>query len=152
MRRSMLQFGSVILLAGLLVFACNDSSTNSNDDDTSDMPFGTQRDIAMADSMWNAYSDYADNWDQYPGLEGWQDGNSPHGAYLKYYINDIAKGDLENFPYGSVIIKENYPAEDESQPGPITFMTRIEGYDSDNYDWFYAKYLPDGHSMKMTPA
>lgn len=130
----------VIFAAG--VYYCDSSPTESEEDEEM-MSFGKETDVQMARAIWASIEGYESSWSQYPGMEGWQPGNSPHGAWLKYYVNETALSDLQNFPHGSVIIKENYP-DTMSSTGPITIMARIEGYDSEIYDWFWAKYLPDG--------
>lgn len=110
-------------------------------------PFGGQEDVSRAADLWKAMKEYR-SWKSYPGLEGWQDGMSPHGKFLKYYINDIAAGNPGSPADGYVIVKENYGAKDEAKFGAITVMKKIKGYDPDNADWFWVKYDPKGNVMK----
>jgi hypothetical protein len=43
---------------------------------------------------------------------------------------------------GLIVVKDNFSPEGEL--AAITVMVRADGFDSENADWFYAKYLPDG--------
>ena len=76
------------------------------------------------------------------------EGQSPHGALIKTYVNGRAESDLKKLPSGSVIVKENYSPDKKLMA--ITVMQRAEGYDSQNADWYYAKYLPNG-TIDVTP-
>jgi hypothetical protein len=110
------------------------------------MPFGSDSDVALADSLWAMVSD------EQTGYLTWKtwgeadvemkEGISPHGAYLKTYVSPDAAPAADSIPYGTIIVKENYMAD--TTLGPITVMWRIEGYDPDNFDWFWAKYQPNG--------
>lgn len=133
----------MLLMSAGGVYYCDSNPMDSGEEEDAVMPFGKTTDVQIAKAIWASVEGYKSGWAQYPGKEGWQPGNSPHGAWLKYYINETAMSDLQNFPHGSVIIKENYP-DTMSSTGPITIMARIEGYDSEINDWFWAKYLPDG--------
>ena len=62
------------------------------------------------------------SWNSYPGLEGWQDGMSPHGDFLKYYINNVASANTRHPRNGAILIKENYGAKNDTKLGSITVM------------------------------
>ncbi|MFO7911933.1 MAG: cytochrome P460 family protein [Desulfotignum sp.] len=88
-------------------------------------------------------------WDMWPGKEGVYEGQSPHGAYLKLYINDTALNALKEnkpMPDGAIIVKENY-GKDKEQLMAVTPMYRKKGYNPDAGDWFWAKYGPQGKVM-----
>ena len=82
-------------------------------------------------------------------------GMHPHGAILDTLDSQITvKGHT-----GDVIVKKNYGGEGVTKesvandPGKwlkaVTVMFRREkGFDSDNNDWFWVKYAPDGSVMK----
>jgi len=103
---------------------------------------------ADAAKLWTYMTDtnsYTE-WGFWPGHEGIYPGKSPHGAYLKVYANDIAlKAAQEGkpMPNGAIIVKENY-GEDKETLMAVTPMYRIEGYNPDGGDWFWAKYGTDG--------
>lgn len=82
----------------------------------------------------------------WPGHEGVQLGQAPHGIFHKIYANrDLAeslpRGDSKA-PYGSIIVKENLNSEKEL--AKITVMVKVEGFDPENGDWFWAAYTPEG--------
>lgn len=110
-------------------------------------PFGTAQDEARAHVLWKEMSGYR-SWPSYPGLAGWQDGRSPHGKVLRYYINRTAASHPEDPGYGSIIVKENFTARDESTLAAVTVMKRIPGYDPQTHDWFWVKFDGQGNVMK----
>lgn len=87
-------------------------------------------------------------WGVWPGFEELQEGQSPHGAYVRIYANDIAmtaaKKD-EEMPDGAIIMKENY--NEERELVALTPMYRAEGFNPEGGDWFWAKYGPEGEDM-----
>ncbi len=96
-------------------------------------------------TMENPYTD----WKQWPGMEGMYEGQSPHGAYLKLYLNDVAYNAVKNdkeLPYGSILVKENY-GKDKEKLMAVTPMYKSEGFNPDAGDWFWAKYGTDGKAM-----
>ena len=84
------------------------------------------------------------NWAPVPGKsDDFFRGESPHGAFLKMYLSRGAAGSPSDLPVESILVKENY-ADDRTTLDSITIMYRIEGYDSEHGNWFWAKYKPDG--------
>ncbi|MEF8888537.1 MAG: cytochrome P460 family protein [Desulfohalobiaceae bacterium] len=86
-------------------------------------------------------------WGYWPGHRGMYRGRSPHGAYIKFYANSIAlkaarMGKTE-LPPGSILMKANY-AKDEETLVALTPMYKVEGYNPEAGDWFWAKYSPEG--------
>jgi hypothetical protein len=85
-------------------------------------------------------------------------GQHPHGAVL-----DTIEGTLGVDGHnGKIIVKRNYGGEGVSNAAvannrakylkAITVMYKREaGYDSDNGDWFWAKFKPDG-TLDKNPA
>jgi len=113
-------------------------------------PFGTPHDVGFAGQVWGAMLD--------ANLAGPNaiharpyEGTDPHGMMLETFYS---KATIDGHT-GDLIVKNNYgPAgvteeQVQNEPGKhlaaITVMFRREaGYDSDNQDWFWAKFLPDG--------
>jgi len=112
-----------------------------------DQPFGGKEDVAFAEKLWKAID----------GYEGWMissdyfPGQSPHGEFLRNFYN-IVNIDGESY---HVIIKDNYGGEGATMEtvskspddylAAVTVMVQMdEGYDPDNDNWFWAKYLKDG--------
>lgn len=122
-----------------------------------DAAFGTDADAAYAADLWGIMQGMSlagDNMVRsfpYEGVE-------PHGMMLEtFYTTATVNGHT-----GDLIVKRNYGPEgveiDQvlSDPakhlGAYTVMFRREaGYDADNQDWFWVKYLPDG-SLDKNPA
>ena len=82
-----------------------------------------------------------------------QPGKSPHGKFVRTFVNPIGAANPAAPGFGTVIVKENYPRDDPASLAALTVMQRIEGYDPENQDWFWARYTPAGeltHSGKVT--
>jgi len=85
------------------------------------------------------------DWGQYSGFGGTQKGESVHGDFVRVYANDVALADEGQPGYGSILVKEGFDSEDRSTLRAITVMERIEGYDPDSHDWFFARYDKQGN-------
>jgi len=99
------------------------------------MPFGSKKDVDFASKMWKAMKDYQ-KWlvqsDMVPG-------KSPHGAFVQVYFSVVS---VDGKPY-HVIVKDNFMPN--KKLAAVTVMAQREaGYDSDNNNWFWVKYDPDG--------
>ncbi len=119
-------------------------------------PFGDPEDVKYSQALWKALTKA-----NYIGRDAIMStpytGQHPHGAILDTIDGSVkVKGHT-----GQVIVKRNYGGDGVSKktvsdnPGKylkaITVMFKREsGYDSDNRDWFWAKYLPDG-SLDKNP-
>lgn len=83
------------------------------------------------------------NWAPVPGQsDAAYEGESPHGAYLKMFLNRKAAGNTSSLPNGSILIKENYSPEQAL--AAITVMYKTAGYNAAAGDWYWVKYNPDG--------
>ncbi len=130
MRRSqLLLLGLPILLAGLLGLACGSGEVDLPD--------------ANGAEVWTYFQeiDYRQNWDLWPGKGELYTGGEPHGALFTTYLNRPALEALNNkagsMPNGAIIIKENYTAD--AVFDLVTVMYKVEGFDPENNDWFWAK-------------
>jgi len=102
------------------------------------------------EAFWTYVSEthpYAE-WMVWPGHEELQEGQSPHGDYIRIYANDIAmkaakKG--KDMPYGAIVMKENYNKDKELVA--LTPMYKVKGFNPEGGDWFWAKYGPEGEDM-----
>lgn len=115
-----------------------------------DAPFGTDTDADYAAELWAVMEEMNMVGDgmirAFP-----YDGVAPHGMMLEtFYTTGTVNGHT-----GDLVVKRNYGPEGVSAQevladpgkhlGAITVMFRREaGYDADNQDWFWVKYLPDG--------
>ncbi|WP_114287238.1 hypothetical protein [Candidatus Halocynthiibacter alkanivorans] len=120
------------------------------------MVFGGDQDKTDAAAVWQAMLDL-----QLAGpgmIRAFPyEGVAPHGMMLEtFYTTATIDGHT-----GNLIVKRNYGPEGVSADdvmmdpdkhlGAYTVMfQREEGYDGDNQDWFWAKYLPDG-SLDKNP-
>ncbi len=113
-------------------------------------PFGDPESVAYADKLWSALESSGLAGDGAVVSKAYE-GREPHGAVL-----DTIDATLTIDGHtGAAIVKRNYGGEGVSvskvadAPGTwlkaVTVMFKREsGYDLDNADWFWAKFLPDG--------
>jgi hypothetical protein len=101
-------------------------------------------DLQHARELWTQMAGY-ETWAEPEGFEGWQEGKSPHGAVLRYYLNEIAQDDLT--ADGAVLVKENYSEESKDALMSVTVMEKREGYAPETGNWFYVKYGPEGEVL-----
>lgn len=89
-------------------------------------------------------------WSFFPGKTELYQGKHPHGALLTTYVNDFAlngiKAKVGTLADGAMIVKENYMPD--KKLAAVTVMYRVDGYDPDAGDWFWAKYKADGSIEK----
>jgi len=121
-----------------------------------DAPFGTDADAEYASDLWSVMEELNLAGDgmvrSFP-----YEGVAPHGMMLEtFYTSATVDGHS-----GDLIVKRNFGpegvsadevlADPDTHLGAYTVMFRREaGYDADNQDWFWAKYLPDG-SLDKNP-
>lgn len=86
-------------------------------------------------------------WSEWPDHQGMQPGRAPHGSFNRVYVNDQLKSSTQApVQYGSIEVKENYA--DNKELKSITVMYKIEGYNPQDGDWFWAVYSPDGKTLE----
>ena len=106
----------------------------------------TAGDLPAADgaAVWQyitAVNPYT-GWGYWPGKVGVYEGTRPHGAKLILYANGPAlKAAREgtSMPHGAILVKENYGVDGKKLMA-VTPMYKVEGYNPDAGDWFWAKY------------
>ena len=139
---------AIVVAVGLFVmFTQNQPATQRAADKA---PFGGPNSVSYAKALWTELEnarlvgDNAIHSHFYEGIE-------PHGFVLEVYDADLTVAEHT----GRVVVKRNYGPEGVSveevsnDPGghlaAVTVMFRREaGYDEDNKNWFWAKYLPNG--------
>lgn len=138
--------GLVVVVAAVGLIACSQEAPKVADK----APFGGPNSVEYAKSLWTELEkaklvgDNPIHSNFYPGFE-------PHGFALEVFDTEITVGDHT----GRVVVKRNYgpegvlPEDVSNNPaghlGAVTVMFRREaGYDEDNKNWFWAKYLPNG--------
>lgn len=103
---------------------------------------------ADAQSLWKyiTQTNLYQNWETWPGHPDMYPGQSPHGAFLKLYANQPAIKAARAgtpMPAGAILVKENY-GKDRNTLMAVTPMYKIQGYNPDGGDWYWAKYGADG--------
>lgn len=139
-----------IAMAGLLAL------TTAGGAIAQDAPFGTDTDAAYAANLWKVMAEMnliGDNMVRSFPYEG----VDPHGKMLEtFYTSATIDGHT-----GDLLVKRNYGPEGVTTDqvladpgkhlGAVTVMFRREkGYDDDNQNWFWVKFLPDG-SLDKNP-
>ena len=85
-------------------------------------------------------------WALWPGMGKLYKGQEPHGMLLTSYVSKDAKKVIKKklgvFDNGAIIVKENYMPD--KTLAAITVMYKVEDFDPEAGDWFWAKYAPDG--------
>lgn len=96
----------------------------------------------------NSDSDYS-KYSFWPGHEGINPGQAPHGVYHQIFINgdllDALPVENKVAPMGTIIVKENMDRDEEVQK--ITVMAKVDGYNNEGGNWFWAAYSPDGEVL-----
>lgn len=104
---------------------------------------------ADGDALWHHISTLSPytEWSYWPDHQGMQDGKAPHAPLHKVFVNALAL-ESKSVPlqYGAIQVKENYSPDHELKA--LTVMYKIEGYNPAGGDWFWAKYSPEGETLK----
>ena len=118
-------------------------------------PFSGPKDVAFAKALWQAMEE-----NRMVGPDGFltmpYKTPPPHGQFVETIEGKITVDGRKDL----VIVKKNFgktkkETRQEIADNPDAFMTSITvmfkreaGYDEDNKNWFWAKYLPSGEIMK----
>jgi hypothetical protein len=100
------------------------------------------------ESLWKRFTkeDPYGKYRWWPGHEGTQPGQSPHGEFHRIYVHPVLADSLPvgggAAPNGSIVVKCNLDADDEVKN--FTVMAKVPGYDPAHNDWFWAMYDPEG--------
>jgi hypothetical protein len=134
----------VLICTALLLPGCSERGTERR---ASELPPLGAEEIS-GEVLWerikqeSSYPEYP----YWPGHEGMQPGQAPHGPYHRIFINPRLHTALpieeRRVPHGGIIVKENYTGEQNLNS--LTVMAKVEGYAPDKGNWFWAKYSPEG--------
>lgn len=121
-----------------------------------DAPFGTDTEVEYAKLLWDLMK--AEKLAGEGAIRSVPyEGGPPHGMMLEtFYTTATVNGHT-----GQLVVKRNYGPEgvmaDDVLMDPATHLAAVtvmfkreDGYDEDNQNWFWAKYLPDG-SLDKNP-
>src|SRR5258708_32492993 len=90
-------------------------------------------------------------WPPLPAKEGLRGAMGPHGPFVRLYANATALADPKGLPPGSVLILEDYTADQKARTG-INILYRVKGFDPKNADWYWMKYLENGTLVRTPPC
>lgn len=107
---------------------------------------------ADATKVWSYITETSPylGWGFWPGYTEIYLGKSPHGKFLKLYANAPAlqaAREGKPMPEGAIIVKENY-GKDKKTLMAVTPMYKVNGYNPEAGDWFWAKYDLKGKALK----
>ncbi|WP_292467187.1 cytochrome P460 family protein [Methanolobus sp.] len=141
----------LVLVCAIGVSGCADKSPVEKlapEDAGADNVADTMESIPAAADLFSVFaneSSYKD-WSIWPGKEAMMGGNGVHGDYVSIYVSNNAFSAAEvgggPMPYETMVVKEGFNADKELTG--IYLMYKLEGFDSDNNDWFWASYSADG--------
>lgn len=86
-----------------------------------------------------------DGWHLWPGSERYHRGSGPHGAFVTTFVNNSGYFDVRKdgkIADGSIIVMENY--NQDRKLSSLSVMYKIQGYNPDTGNWFWAEYDPFG--------
>src|SRR6056297_2376616 len=140
MRRTRILFVLTAAAAGLLLLGCSQKEQLTLEP--------LDKEEINAETLWlriteeNPYTNY----EYWPGHEGMQPGQAPHGPYHKVFVNrtliEALPAESQTAPHGTLIVKENYNTDE--QLNAITVMAKVKQFAPDDGNWFWANYAPDG--------
>ena len=152
----------ILLLSVMLVVSCGRKGKDISEmgaeeapaaeeavSDADDMAEMAAMPGADAGELWNFITETSPytEWSYWPDYEGYQPGKSPHGAILRVFVDEhgmanIADDMKSSMDNGVVIVKENFMPD--TTLAALTVMYKVEGFNPEVGDWFWAKYSPDG--------
>lgn len=126
----------------LWILACTEAE---KEDGSSEGSFSEE-----TNQLWDEISDYQ-TWNQLENWQGILPSESVHGVAMQTWYNDIAYDalmiiDINTMPENSIIVKEGYQDANGTDINTITVMKKINGYNPDAGDWYWASFNPDGSS------
>lgn len=86
-------------------------------------------------------------WDSWPDYQGLQKARSPHRPLNRVYVNDKGlSSDKAPANYGTIEVKETYTVDKKLKN--VTVQYKVEGFNPEAGDWYWAMYMPDGTVKK----
>ncbi|MCP3870954.1 MAG: hypothetical protein GY703_23225 [Gammaproteobacteria bacterium] len=136
----------------MLFLAAGSTVTSLNSIQAADtVPFfGNESDIKFAKALWKSMEENSSVGDNAINVYPFK-GNQPHGAIQQVLDTDIAvngrasRVTVKRKHGGKDITVKSIYADPVSNLKAVTVMYKREaGYDSDDLDWFWVKYTPEG--------
>ena len=133
----------IVIVSAFLAIGC--TTNDSDGSQTSESQTGSQVDASELYMQITEEDNYK-SWAFMPGTSEMDPGNGVHGELITVYVSDDALSAIENnegvMPNGSIILKEGYSSEGELRE--IVLMQKVDGFDPEHNDWYWAAYSPDG--------
>ena len=95
----------------------------------------TGQDKVQAQTLEQEIANYQ-SWQTPDWVEGYTQSVHPLPAYVKYYVNPAGMSDIDSPPDGSIFVKEQF--DKDKQFIGLTVMKKVDGYDPENKDWYWA--------------
>lgn len=147
----------VLIVTAMSSLSCSSDDPNSPDVSDEIQALGLslspqasgEQAVPVAERLWEQISGTADykNWPLLQGSSVQQDSDAPHGDFATIRFSGP---NAESPVSGDILVKELW-VEEENQPQALTVMLKLDGFDPDNSNWFYAKYQLDG-TLATTPT
>lgn len=144
-RLDLIRNGQRLIAAGLITLASGQLAL------AQDAPFGSPKDTSDAEALWSVLEEARLVGEDAVRVVPFE-GNEPHGAIQEV----VATTATVNGHTGRLLVKRNHGGKDgltvqEVYDNPTQYLAAITvmfkreaGYDPENMDWFWTKYLPDG--------
>ncbi len=102
-------------------------------------------DSELTERIWEQLDGYQD-WNQTPDWTGVQySWRGAHGPAVQIWYDGRARSGVEqgkDYANGSMLVKEAYNDPEGTQLASVTVLKKIDGYDPEHNDWFFAVYDP----------
>lgn len=102
-----------------------------------------------ASTLWEYITEVNDykQWDSWPDYQGIRKARGPHGPMNRVFVNDKGiNSDKTPVNYGTIEVKESFDADKKLKN--VTVQYKVEGYNPEDGDWYWALYAPDGTVKK----
>jgi len=145
----------LVIISVFLAIGCtgtqdeNDSGTGSPQVPPADpVPVRSELPEPEGNEVYNYISEenYYRNWNLWPLKDELYASTSIHGPLLTTYVSDNAISAIQDregaLPYNSIVVRESYEPEGELREIGVRY--KVNGYDPEHSDWFWAAYTPDG--------
>lgn len=109
---------------------------------------GTELPEPDGDAVFNYITkeNYYRTWDLWPFRKETYASISVHGPLITTYITEDAETAISEragaLPYGSMVVRESHDADGELREIGVRY--KVQGYDPEHNDWFWAAYTPEG--------
>jgi hypothetical protein len=123
------------------------------------MPFGATKDVNFAVDLWSSLKKSRMVGNKRMNSKAFE-GNEPHGAIQQVLTADLmvrgrtgrAIVKINHMGGEGVTLEDVYANPDKYLAAYTVMFKREKGYDTENKDWFWAKFDPKGNLDSMMPG